>query len=994
MQKTKRYRIATIVICFVFIALTFMFQSCGKKDNIVSPQPDGGVTNVTETLKEKAYYEFVSEDETALMNASYEYVDKINMNSKEDIPGLRVTVPINTTFTLNEELDVSTLDKETPLITIYPYNNTFLMGRNGKTVEAYDIQIRLTDCGDPDNYVVFQYHWTYKEQTPSTRFTSNLYYMAGFSGSKLTAMIPESNSDFKKLVEVNKKVPFIFNNERYVVQKDGYGTYTGLFRSDFYTNSDEEYGAAASENSEYSKSFGLSYYFDYSTFDIYAKDTTVGLRHVTNVGCADVYDGKAFKGFTGNKAYLSISAENYNASNANAAISPEFNVEITNILGRTGTDLDKKIPVEDKFSPNIFVENVNDFSSMLYIAKGENITIPRMSAYDKNLARQGYVVYSDYGKDSQSIVYVKDRQFSPNKIGNYTILYWAEDANKNTTTRELNLYCREYKDGKSLNIDWNGVGTVYAGEKFTLPRVGVVSDNVNFNVETYYKFASGDYEKITSDELVLNNVGEYSLKYVLSNSLVSYDFEYQITTEPSNKIEFLDYKLPTYLIKGGEYTLDAPKVLTYNSEYPTEQYAEIYVSEDSGEYKKIDYADYTVGATNNAKFKLKYGEVEKEIETVVSVVDVGYSDKLDKSKYFIFGNEITISKSSSNISFATSSGLSEDIKFINAISMENFSLEFMVPKDKDNFSGVKITLTDFYNSAIQETFSVTKDTTRNGKFCFKYGSTIIAYDPLFAGTAFTVEYVEGKIRCQNDYIKFDEKFSSDKVYLSISLTGVTGQSELQLKSINGSSVNSISRDNGKPTFTVDKSIGLYAKQNEIITLNSVTVSDVFSPFLRKNLYMEVKNPDGSILTSIEGVKLDKYCDVTKTYTIQLESEGAYSVAYYYTSIKGNPSTYNYYIYTKDNTPPTITLNDGYNEETVVEVKVDKEYVVCGYQASDNATPNSNLIVSIMSFSPSQVIETIVDNKIVFNEKGTWKIYYWCYDEIGNYSYTYYTVKVG
>ena len=178
-----------------------------------------------------------------------------------------------------------------------------------------------------------------------------------------------------------------------------------------------------------------------------------------------------------------------------------------------------------------------------------------------------------------------------------------------------------------------------------------------------------------------------------------------------------------------------------------------------------------------------------------------------------------------------------------------------------------------------------------------------------------------------------------------------------------------------------------------ITLVPSDVSDVLSPYLKRNFRMTVSGANDEIMTAVDGTVLNSQCDPTKPYTVKLEEYGTYTVRYSYTDWTGETVPKTLTIDVLDRIPPTIKLNDGYGERTLVKTSAGKKINLVGYEVSDNDTKPEDLTVAIIVMNPrNEAIK--VNGELELNLKGEYKVYYYCYDAYGNYAFTYYTIIAG
>ncbi len=946
-----------------------------------------------------SYYTFSGD---SAENAKYEWTDAFNMAPESDLSGLRLQIPMGSTFHINEPFDVSTLTKEEPVITIYPYSSTFLMGQNGKTVQADELQIVLTDYYDPTNYIVLTYYWVKPEYTGTGRYTNSLQYWAGSKDSPMYCMAPSS-----------AETAFEYNGATYVRSGTYYGTDAWYYRSDVWKlverddsgaiisereliDHEGKYSmdAALPEGAEYSHSVGLSLYFDYETKDLYATNLQAGKKFVTNLGLSEVYGDKAFKGFTRDKFYVSIRGNNYRVASGQSTNDAVLDVEISNLAGRYGDDLFVENMSEDTNPPHIQLEGVE---GTVTVAKGEKIKIPTPVVKDVDLKRVVSEVYYGYGTAQQSYVAIHNGTFTPSRVGYYTIVYTAEDYFGNVSTYEVNLQCKLMPDNQSLRLVVDEVESPEAGAKLKLPQYSL-EGNYGKTAKVYYAYADGEFVEVDENEgFFVEHVGDYKIRYEYWDLFVSYEYEYEFTSVASQNVTFTQAVLPNYFVKGNTYTLERLGAFTYTEENPEQCALETYVSEDGGAYRLIDANAYVVQANETVRFKYVLDSKE-EYSEVRPVKVVRNGNDIYMWKHFAT-NDFDITEDYNKLVFTPKNAEVNTAEFVNPISLSNFALNIRTPEGYAEFNSIEITLTDYYDHSRQVKANCVRNmvyaTTGDYYGCVINcaGSQYIDNATHFEGNSLQVSYSQGKLFVGKGIFAIDGMLGSDKVLLSFALKGANpDESKIEVMKLNNVVLSDYRVDDSLPQLGYRRDCADYEKLGAEITVYPAEATDVLSTFVLGNLKMWVKGPNNSDVTATDGTVLNEGIDPTKSYTFRLEKRGTYTVTYTYTDTNGNPVSSNYRINILDDEAPTITLNGGYNENTLVKAKVGETHKVQTYVVTDNQTPERNLIVDVISEAPDMCVWPVY-GEVVFTMKGTWRIYYYCLDERGNMSYTYYTVQV-
>ena len=937
-------------------------------------------------------FEATGKDTNSLKSASCMFVNEFEMTPENENSGLRVSIPVDTKFQMNKVVDLTELGDQ-PIITIYPYNNTFLLGRNGKTVEAHDIVVTLTDCNDSNNYVELQYHWTTRQQT--NYFAPILYYMAGSCGSERTSFITGSEED-----------GFEYNGKLYKKNRSGFGAYSIYDRSDVYGELAEDGTVTVTRPGnkqqlnicdEYVKSCGFSFYFDNQTGEVHAGEILGGTsvqtpRFVTNVNQAEVYGEKAFKGFSTGQVYISVHAENYNTSNAYAESVFATNMEIGSLGGLTGAQLNGiENTAKDTTSPYIVLGGVESAEQILQVQQGETVYIPQAQAFDRNLKTWTTSVYFNYGSKNQVSIGYTNGTFIAEKVGTYTIIYRAEDTFGNVATKTLYIISRRGAENNPISFAVEKVTSVGAGEALIVPTAEFSSKNVGAFLEVYYAFDGEDYTLAKDGQFFVEHVGKYSIKYVYGDLVHKKEYEYKLNATASDAVTFGESYLPKYFIKGAKYTLDDLRAYVYTDTNPTETMANVYVSEDGGAFTLVDGQAYTVNARESVQVRYERNGKTTETKTV-PVVDVGFDNgQLDKGAYF--QSELFTRKSDYEGTEYVSERIENNmLEYVNTVSLSNFSFEYIVKPEYANFKYLELVLTDYYDEDNRFVVRAQRNS-QTGGISFNIGDTYAYSSTPFVNSVCLFYYKSNKIFFGSSSINIGTTFTSDKAFFSIRLTEVTGTNGIKIRQIGNSVFDSATYDALPALLSFASNHAVAVKQNEVVAISAVNVFDTFTPFVKENLTLYVTAPDGTYVQSLEGVLLERACDPLGNYSFAVEQTGMYWIYYEYTDQFDNTTMISASISIKDNQPPTITVDDGYNGKTVISEKLNATHSLHGYTISDNKTKTERLNFSIVILKPTGEIFVWDDDEITLDAVGEWRVIYYCIDGDGNAATEYYKIKV-
>lgn len=948
-------------------------------------------------ISESAKFTVVKDTYGALGGATAELVPSLTKKLGENDGGLSVSIPDGGKFVYNQPINISSSDRTTPIIELYPYNKNSVMesyyvtdengdrvlDENGNPViaqrvteeaiaEARIFVLRITDCYDENNYVEVYIDWNLTNPGHATLGKRReATCTAAASGQKKTSLIPNPSGSTNRWY-ANKTV-------------DG---------NPYLLTMDSSYGKGCS----YNESTGISIFYEYKTNRIYIKDKNEYL--LTDLDDPNLYfttplvieggsyvTGAPFKGFSTGEVYISAYCEEYYQN--------EAHFEIASVCGISGQELSER-EVKDNVKPTISVD-VKD--GKILIAKGEEFKIFNATANDLSGIKEfDSKVYFDYGGERQSLIGVKNDAFTPMRTGVYTIEYTAVDIFGNTAVKTVDVLSVNAEKGKTIGFDLAVSDSYKAGENHEL-YYDVFGLNGNVNVSAYAIFAGGADKKPLAAvkteqgkgyiEFEPAEVGKYEICVICKDGVVEKTFTYEVTVVPSENAYLTPPTLPEYLIAGAEYTFDYNEIIYFDgatsAKYPT-----VYAVADGKEKVRIDYEDYFVPETAG-KIKLLYydGETKMGESEELEVVKVKNNGALSMGNYF--KGDFTAKPVTSFIEF-TSNKTSGDneMAFINAVSLGNFYLSFST--GLEYFTAFDVTLINYYD--------------RNEKFTYSFyangANTEIALKNA-DGEELKKTTVSKKFHDSTFFMQYNSKtgmtesgsnagladISSDKILVHFTMRGLSGKGSVKLRQLNNQPLSNADFDVYGATFTVYSAEGNLEKGGEI-TLVPSDVSDVLSPYLKRNFKMTVSDVNDEIMTAVDGTVLNSTCDPTKAYTVKLEEYGTYTVRYSYTDWTGETVPKTLTIEVLDRIPPVIKLADGYGEKTLIRTSAGKKIKLVGYEVSDNDTATEDLTVAIVVINPrNEAVK--VDGELELNLKGEYKVYYYCYDAYGNYAYTYYTI---
>ena len=880
-------------------------------------------------------------------NSVLEYKDSLDRITGSSVAGLHLALSDKESFIYNSPIDIYSYDSNTPLIRIHPYSD----GGTDTSLESLKQIVRLTDCYDVNNYVEFELCWDYANHITKT---AAAYYRARVAGGDSIGIKPVT-------ADTVVSSAIYIGEQRYAVNNGKYGAF-----STTYDLTDA----------------GVTVYFDPVANTFYAEDRAKIL--VSDLDNQELYGTAAFKGFTTGEVYVSVRAEEYYTS--------AVNVDVSMLAGMEGKDL-HLLKVNDTKAPEIVIDIPNS-DKIYYIAKNESIALPEAFAYDINLKGKVSVgIYSYYGTDKCRQHSYKGGVFTPKTEGLYTVVYTAEDLFGNTTKKTLTLSCISKENDQIVSFEMQQVDSLVAGRICELPDCVVLSENDSVKVSAYYRFLGHEEEiEITNNSFLVEYVGEYEIIYKYSDIFTSYEKSYRVASEPSDSVRFDDPIFPKYLIANASYTFEPVNAYTYEAQLPTSHKAEVFIVTDGDKSSetKVDYANVKIPDSSSVQFKYSYGG-ESVFSEEISVVNVGYGKSLKMQEYFVGDFNKTADPNGVYYQSNITRG-SNTLEFVNILSLSSFTFSCIVPKGFDNFEAIDITLTDYYHRNNSVTISYVNKKTTTYMVC---GNAQADVGVAYTGFAHKF-YYNSRYGTFNDMggktLSWTNTFSSDKVLLSVTVRNISGECKIGIVEAGGQIFSNDTADYFKPTLRFVDDGGV-KKIGDKITVNPATVIDVLSPFLQANLTITVMKPSGGYATSDDGVLMQTGCATDRAYSITLVEDGNYRVQYSYTDAGGNTITGNFVAKVSDTEAPIITLDGGYSESTIIEANLGKKVSLQGYTISDNKTPTNKLTVKCLVYSPSFEHIFVTDNQFEAVRKGIYTVYYYVYDEAGNYSVASYKIRV-
>ena len=960
--------------------------------SVILEYPDGTAKSEGEYTLDKTgtytltYYNAngVSAAQTFVVNKRYYEVGKQssakykeNLSCKESADGISVTLKSGESFSFNKPINLNDYTGgELDVCKIYP-----------KFRKEYDVDpaativsVKLLDCYDPSKFVEF-YVWC------GSAGNAPYYVGAGASTQMLTGFEQNKTKPDQMTEEYNGEMYKIHRVRRY----QSLSTY-GRWLSSRYDD-------------ELARHDGISFIWDMSNHQMKARNGGTTYL-ITDIDSSEVYGTNTFdydSFFTTGEVILNVEAYNY--------ASTSFDVEIESVFGMSGEML-KDGTVLDTVAPEIFVDVETTADNMIYLQKGKAVTLPKISnVLDYNYYGECNVaVYRNYGKAGQSSVKVQDGVFTPTAIGNYTAVYTAKDSYGNETTYLLEMASF---DEQNIVYEIEPLTKLVAAETNKIPYVQSSGLNKEVEAQVFVTTPNGkqievEYNGVDGYAYIPEYVGEYTITYCFKDNVYVEENSYKVTCVDENSAAFKNpFNLPNYLMKGASYTLKSVVAYTAGDGAFQENKATVSVSVDGGAYQTLSETQmqaYKVDANQTLQFKASYqnNSVESKVYTVV---DVGYGKKSTQKDYlgYMQGNYTAAELSENGAAYSFADGTA-NLQFINPISSKNLELGFTLSASEAK--DVTITLRDAnnpegnyiiyeYQKTSGENISLTMREYADGKLTAQGG--VYTKHRGWNGTYSLVNTSEG-LNVEGALIEGLRTFAQDAALLEITVTEAKDFTIL-LSQLNNQTFNSSLRES-RPELSFIEKNGVQ-EGNGIYEILPCFANAVMSPVLAQGVTVTVTAPNGEIVSSVDGVRLENAV-ADRIYNVKLSQVGQYRVSYAATcngsNRNGETKLENsdfYIVNVSESVAPTITFKDGSNAQTTVNVKLGSTHKIKDFTATDNVTASENLKVYKMVLDERLIIEEngfCVDS-YTFRNVGKYVVCILVYDEFGNSSASYYNVVV-
>ncbi|MBQ7373682.1 MAG: hypothetical protein IJW64_03875 [Clostridia bacterium] len=902
--------------------------------------------------------------------------------NKTDLKGVSVTLKDEGSFTFNKAINLydyegSSLD----VCTIFPL---FRTGGSDEPIVT-TVSVKLVDLYDESKFVEF-YIWC-----PGESEKNGAYYLgAGASTQILTGLEYNENRKHEMTEEYDGGLCKIHRPQRYQPNTAWGRAVNAHYNADLISGN------------------GISLVWDLSNQQMKVSCNKV-TQIVTDIDSSQIYgvntfDFKSF--FTTGEVCLNVSAYNYSAT--------YFDFALSQVFGYTQDELDNA-KIDDKQNPEVFVDVDTTEKGKIYLQKNVEFTLPQISqVIDHNYyGNYNLSVYRNYKKTGQVLVNVDNGKFTPTALGCYSAVYTATDAYGNQGNYVLEMVVL---DKPNMSYEKTKLSKLVGAKVNVIPSIEIVGINKPIQTEVFVTDPNGTvsniyYNGVDGYDYIPKQLGSYTITYNFKDNVYSEEFSYDLTCVDENSVIFdKPFSFPSYFIKGNTYSIGEVNAYLVGNEGFEKKKATVSVSVDGGEFKNLTDSQleaYKVEADDTLQFKATYNG-QSILSKSYKVIDVGFGKVTTEKDYikYMQGNysDSALTENGAKYVFSDSDA---KMQFINKISNANFGVKFnlsatQVEKieitlrdaqnpdgdyvcyvlEKGSSSTIQISISQYRDFRMTSTMVVpSKYTKLNGNFVISQTNLGIDFDGL-----------------QIDGIK---SFEKDDVLLEMGVVA-QGGCEITVSQINNQE------------FTVQESMRESKPQLKFQSFNGVTEvgvnqeistcysSAVLGSVLLKDVKVTVYNPDGEVVTSTDGVRLENV-KASLLYTIRLEKVGQYRVEYSTSLIGANKVKTQttlkyddyYVINVSESQAPEIKFKDGANTQTTVKLKVGAKHTVKEFTVTDNVSSGENIKVYTMILDKYFTLEEngYGVSEYKFNRAGEYIVYVLAYDEFGNSSSLYYNVVV-
>ena len=942
------------------------------------------IYDVTSNRSSATYYD----------NYVYKAYDKsrdINVERDTGHSGIHVSLAQGTSFKYNKIIDLREFGPKEEIIQFYVTPSEIPLR------DMTDIIVKLTDAYNDTNTVYFNYSALTHRYGASVWNTTESELFVGTSMSELRAIRTNAIEKGDTWYRYGYGSNHSWSGRQFLQKHVEDSVYTvDMWKPELVTWGDDIIVGTQFLSAAIDETNGHIYgYSNINTGTTEAWDTSLSEGGSGDQLVANLKDGTVFSsiwgGFTTGEVYLEIYATNYEKDYANFFINKLAHEDFSEMYFEGGS------------MPGVIVESgeYGDNAPDALVGKA----YPLFDANGRTI--QGEVpasidVYYNYDSSSAISVNVVDNAFTPDRAGDYTILYTVKDSYGHVNTKRYDVVAHD-NVGAFTATTATTLSTALMGEEIKLPAVNVENAFGNITNKITITKPNGDVVEVDGDTYIFDASGNHTVKYVVSDYVgqtteVTYTVNATTNATPVARDELY---LPNYLAKG--FTAKFPEYTFYDYSGDTVKAipATITVKDGSGNHV-LPGNTYQIKELGDIEviYSATVGGVTKSLPAkTIKVIDPmreGSTTKIDSSKFIIpYGDaEVTSVSGGANVYCDDADG---GFTTYQPIIANGAQVKVQIDKVQNNFNKLTITFTDAYNPNQQLQVAFAKVGITDGKIAFYYNGdrTYASIAPTFLnGGVLTAKFQGGimKINVSEVSILVDkylngepfEGFTSGLVNVDVKLEDVKAESSVIVNQIGSQSLrSSVQFDNGKPDIAVNGLYNVSAKPGDKIKIFSAQAADVIDYNIVG--HVSVQDPDKNYVVATDGTEL-REVDFSKEYEVELSIFGTYSIVYTAKDTRGNEQRYTVAIGVYDFEKPTITI-DGKIKDTA---KLGDDIDLPEASVVDNV--DVDLVYYVYIRRPDQVY--LPASKVTtYDQEGTYNITYMAIDSAGNANIIIYKVQV-
>ena len=713
-----------------------------------------------------------------------------------------------------------------------------------------------------------------------------------------------------------------------------------------------------------------------------------------------------WEGFTTGECYLSMWADGYKST------SPA-KILITSIANESLNQMENTT-IEDESAPVIDIDFEGCSQKDIPVGLvGELYPIFKAKALDYGAQIleypyeiQAFMNYEKYG-EKYPVPVLPNGYLLPNNAGEVTVIYKAKDLDGNASSATYSFTVKNNMD--DISLSYNGETICSAGELLDLTDYTLQGVSGDAQIKVYLE-ENGSLKLLENALLRPAHEGRLNIVYEISDYL-NRTKEERITIEVVGSTGYFETLpiLPRYFMNGVAYNLGSALAWDYTSPDGVQAVsAKIRVLDAAGERFLESYTYIPTVTTTGETVQVSYvldladgSQIEsKAVEIPVITTRSGNNNQvIEMENYFWSENEsVSTFAGEKSVSITTSEDATVD--FVKSLLALEFQINFSIDEGSA-FDKITFCLTDSEDSSIQLNLSIFKAIVRHegknvektvlslGTKKYKLSQSIDGGEEDFQLTYKNNNFEVKEKSTSKIVAKFDANgnafagFPSNKVYLSIEME-VSGESTLQVKSINSQTFNNLSMDLMLPVIQIPKGYGGNYSIGDFALLNYAVAGDVLSEVA--TFALTVRAPSGDIVRSTEGVLLNSV-DPSQSYTIQFTQNGFYSVEYKAVDTAGRSATLIYGLTITDVIAPIILLE----EKIPASAKIGQKITIPTAMGIDNIDGECDVYVIVIA--PDLSRRSVKQDTFTFTKVGEYQFIYMCMDVDGNVSMQTYRVSV-